>query len=321
MGGTHICFDEIHKYAEWSMELKSIYDSFPELRIIASGSSTLEIKKGSHDLSRRAIVFKMDGLSLREFLALKEGIDIAPVTFDDIIKQHEKIASSITQTLKKHKKIILPLFKEYLQVGFYPYFNQFDDVKLFQLMLEQNMHTVIESDLTAVYKSLTGESVRKIKKLLSAIASLVPYTPDLHALKEICGIADQRTLKTYLKYLEDAGMISQYQKAGREIDALKKPEKLYLNNTSQMYTISFDNAKNIGNIRETFFSQSVSPHHRLSIPLKGDFNVDSKYIVEIGGKNKKTEQLKDVKNSFYAIDDIELGFENRIPLWLFGFLY
>jgi uncharacterized protein len=118
MGGTHICFDEIHKYAEWSMELKSIYDSFPELRIIASGSSALEIKKGSHDLSRRAIVFKMDGLSFREFLALKEGIDIAPVTFDDIVKHHEKIASSITQTLKKNKKVIMPLFKEYLQSDF-----------------------------------------------------------------------------------------------------------------------------------------------------------------------------------------------------------
>jgi len=188
-------------------------------------------------------------------------------------------------------------------------------------MLEQNMHTVIESDLTAVYKSLTGESVRKIKKLLSAVASLVPYRPDLNALKEICGIADQRTLKTYLKYLEDAGMISQYQKAGREIDALRKPEKLYLNNTSQMYTISFDNSKNIGNVRETFFSQAVSPCHRLTIPQEGDFIIDGKFVVEIGGKNKKPEQLKDVKNSFFAIDDIESGFENRIPLWLFGFLY
>ncbi|HRZ79994.1 MAG TPA: AAA family ATPase, partial [bacterium] len=163
--------------------------------------------------------------------------------------------------------------------------------------------------------------VRKIKKLLSVVASLVPYTPDLNALKDICGVSDHRTIKTYLSYIEDAGIIVQYQKSGNALDSLRKPEKIYLNNTSQMYAISADNSKNIGNIRETFFAQAVSPVHKLRIPKKGDFEVDGSYIVEIGGKNKKTGQINKTENSIYALDEIETGLKNRIPLWLFGFLY
>lgn len=321
LGGELICFDEIHKYKEWSMELKSIYDSFPDLKILASGSSALEIHKGSHDLSRRAIVYKMDGLSFREFLTIKENIDLDIVSFDEISKNHEKAAYSVIETLKNKNLRVLPCFYEYLRIGFYPYFIKFKEESLMHLILEQNIHTSIESDLTSVYGFITGETVRKIKKLLSVVASLVPYTPDLNALKDICGVSDHRTIKTYLSYIEDAGIIVQYQKSGNELDSLRKPEKIYLNNTSQMYAISADNSKNIGNIRETFFAQAVSPVHKLRIPKKGDFEVDGSYIVEIGGKNKKTGQINNAENSIYALDEIETGLKNRIPLWLFGFLY
>ncbi len=321
LGGELICFDEIHKYKEWSMELKSIYDSFPDLRILASGSSALEIHKGSHDLSRRAIVYKMDGLSFREFLTIKENIDLDIISLDGILKNHEKAAYSVIETLKNKNLRVLPCFYEYLRTGFYPYFIKFNEESLMHLMLEQNIHTSIESDLTSVYGFITGETVRKIKKLLSVVASLVPYTPDLNALKDICGVSDHRTIKTYLSYIEDAGIIVQYQKSGNALDSLRKPEKIYLNNTSQMYAISADNSKNIGNIRETFFAQAVSPVHKLRIPKKGDFEVDGSYIVEIGGKNKKTGQINKTENSIYALDEIETGLKNRIPLWLFGFLY
>jgi predicted AAA+ superfamily ATPase len=321
LGGEFICFDEIHKYKEWSMELKSIYDSFPDLKIIASGSSALEIHKGTHDLSRRAIVYKIDGLSFREFLTIRENVDLNTVTVDEILKDHEKLSFFINETLKNKNIRILPSFYEYLRIGFYPYFLQFKEENLMHIMLEQNIHTSIESDLTSVYSFINGETVRKIKKLLAVVASLVPYTPDLNSLKEICGVSDHRTLKTYLSYIEDAGIISQYQKSGNEMDSLRKPEKIYLNNTAQMYAISPDNSKNIGNIRETFFSQAVSPVHKLRIPKKGDFEIDGDLIVEIGGKSKKTGQLDNLKKSIYALDEINSGFKNKIPLWLFGFLY
>jgi uncharacterized protein len=320
-GGELICFDEIHKYKEWSMELKSIYDSFPSLKMIASGSSALEIHKGSHDLSRRAIVYKMEGLSFREYLAVKENIDFPVVSFTEITENHQKIAFSILETLKSVNLRILPIFYDYLRKGFYPYFLEFKEESLIHLIMEQNIHTSIESDLTSVYEFINGETIRKIKKLLSTLASLVPYTPDLNALKEICGISDHRTIKTYLSYIEDAGIIKQYQKSGNELDSLRKPEKIYLNNTSQMYAVSPDNSKNIGNIRETFFSQAVSPVNKLRIPKKGDFQVDDSRIIEIGGKNKKIESRNDSGKTIYALDNIEIGSKNKIPLWLFGFLY
>lgn len=321
LGGELICFDEIHKYGQWSMELKSIYDSFHDLKIIASGSSALEIHKGSHDLSRRAIVYKMEGLSFREYLTIKEQMDFESISFDEILKNHESTAFSIIEALKKRNLRILPCFYEYLKTGFYPYFMEFKEESLIHLITEQNIHTSIESDLTSVHEFITGETTRKIKKLLSVLASLVPYTPDLKVLKQICGISDNRTLKTYLSYIEDGGIIKQYQKSGNELDSLRKPEKIYLNNTSQMYAISPDNSKNIGTIRETFFSQAVSPIHQLRIPKKTDFEIDGKYLVEIGGKNKKRDHAGKEEQVIYALADIETGFKNKIPLWLFGFLY
>ncbi len=320
-GGEMICFDEIHKYAGWSSELKSIYDSLQELVILASGSSAMEIQKGSHDLSRRAVVYPMAGLSLREYIDLAVGIKTKPLALKTILKNHEKLSYDIIAAIENKKKKILALFKDYLQFGYFPYFTEFDDISLYYITLEQCIRTTIESDLLSIYPTLNGSSIKKIKRLLAVIAESAPFTPDLKRLKRIVEIGDERTLKNYLKYLEDGGVIISLTKSGSGLGSLEKPDKIYLNNPNQIYAISSKSKANTGTIRETFFINMLSVMHKVSMPKKGDFYIDNKYTFEIGGRNKSFEQIKDINNSFLAIDDIETGIGNKIPLWLFGFLY
>jgi predicted AAA+ superfamily ATPase len=320
-GGKLICFDEIHKCADWSQQLKSIYDTFPQLIIIASGSSALEIHKGSHDLSRRAIIYKMPGMSFREFIEIKTGVVSDVVSLPEIIAHHPKLASAIIAKVEKRGKQILPLFFEYLKFGYYPYFLEFPNLDHFKITLEQNLHTAVELDLLAVYPTLTGGSARKIKKLLSYIAASVPFTPDLHELKEITAVGDNRTLKTYLKYLEDAGIILQFEKAGKPFASLKKPEKIYLNNSNQMFALAGGEDRSRGTMRETFFANILAEGHEIHIPKRGDFLIDHKWTFEVGGKNKQAKQIKGIQDAFLAIDGIEQGFREIIPLWLFGFVY
>jgi len=320
-GGKLICLDEIHKYSNWSKEMKSIYDTFPELQIIASGSSALEISKGSNDLSRRAILYSMNGLSFREFLALYHSIDIKSYSFEDLIKGHQEISNTINETINKADKKILKLFSEYLEFGYYPYFKEFNDKKYYYVTLEQNVKTTLESDLLSIHPNITGVSLKKIKKLLAIISKSVPFTPDLKNLKNLVEVADERTLKTYLKYLEDAGIIICLSKRGRGLSELEKPEKIYLNNTNLIYALSENKNFEKGNIRETFFVNNLSFTEKIATSKQGDFIVSDKYIVEVGGRNKDFNQIKDIENSFLVLDEIETGFKNKIPLWLFGFLY
>ena len=317
MGGELLCIDEIHKYPNWSKELKSINDTFRELKLVVSGSSALETHKGSHDLSRRALVYTMKGMSLREFIEMKLGIVLESFDLAEILLEHQTIAQSIADTLSKTDEKILPLFKEYLEVGYYPYYFEYNNKYQFTMALEQNIHTTIESDLLAIYPSLTGNSIKKLKSLLKVISASVPFTPDMKKLKNIIGVGDERTLKNYLKYLEDAGLIKMLMKSQRGLKSIEKPEKIYLDNPNLLFTSKADT----GTIRETFFINQLSKDHEVVAPKSGDFLVDEKYTFEIGGKNKSFHQIKDMPNSFVASDDIERGFTNRIPLWLFGFLY
>jgi len=321
LGGEMVCFDEIHKYPNWSAELKSIYDTFPKLAIIASGSSALEIYRGSRDLSRRAVVLRMFGMSFREFIELELGIELKTSGLGDIISGHQRIAEGITTAVEKKGKKILALFKSYLERGYYPYFREYKNKELFYLTLEQNIHTTLEGDLIAIYPSLSGNSVKKIKKLLMIIASSVPFTPDLKKLKTMLEVGDERTLKTYIKYLEDAGIVLTVSKGGRGLSQLEKPEKIYLNNTNLIHAIAGSVPAEIGNMRETFFLNMAGAFHKISCPERGDFRVDGKYVFEIGGRNKSFSQVRDIENSFLAADNIEIGIGSKIPLWVFGFLY
>ena len=321
LGGELLCLDEVHKYPAWSMELKSIYDTFPRLKIIASGSSALDITRGSHDLSRRAVVYTMTGMSFREFISLLHGLELPVFSMQEITENHQRGAGFVIDALDKKNLKILSLFKAYLQVGYYPYFMEYKEQDSFYLTLEQNLRTTLETDLIAAHNSLSGASIRKIKKLLAAVATQTPFTPDMKKLKAMLEIGDERTLKLYLQYLEEAGLILMAPRGKTGFGALRKPEKIYLNNPTLIHALALPQQPDRGSLRETFFFNMIANSYPVSIPRRGDFLVDDRLIFEIGGKNKDFQQIKDLPDSFLAVDDIESGYGARIPLWLFGFLY
>jgi predicted AAA+ superfamily ATPase len=325
-GGKILCFDEIHKYENWSGELKNIYDRFAELKIIATGSSALQINKGSHDLSRRGIVYNMVGMSFREFLELHFRYKFDNYKLEDILENHIAIASNIKKAIEHNDQKIIPLFKNYLKFGYYPYYLSLPNELMFFQTLQQNINVSIESDLLHVYPKLNGNSIKKIKMLLAVIIKSVPFTPNMSEIKKATDITDDRTLKEYLSKLDDAGLIKLLMKNSLSMKTFDKPEKIYLANTNLMYTKDPD----IGNVRETFFVNQLDNYYKNKQSLnddgifasnKGDFYCEEKYTFEIGSKNKSFEQIKDIPNSFVASDDIEIGYGNKIPLWLFGFLY
>lgn len=325
-GGKLLCFDEIHKYSSWSAELKNIYDRFDKLKIIATGSSALQINKGSHDLSRRAIIYNMVGMSFREFLELHHGYKFNNYTLEEILNSHIEIASNIKKEIEEKDKKIIPLFKDYLKYGYYPYYLSMPNELLFFQTLQQNINVSIESDLLNVYPKLNGTSVKKIKMLLSIIIKSVPFEPNMSELKKAADITDDRTLKEYLSKLDDAGLIKLLMQNSLSMKSIDKAEKIYLANTNLMYT----KEPNIGNLRETFFINQLDNYYKNKQTLNddgiyaskiGDFYCEEKYTFEVGGKNKGFEQIKDLANSFVVSDNIEIGFGNKIPLWIFGFLY
>lgn len=319
LGGELIAFDEIHKYSNWSQELKSITDTFPKLKILASGSSALEIHKGSHDLSRRAIVYQMVGVSFREYLEMKLGLELQALPLDQVIAEHESLANIIIKKISEKNKV-LALFQDYLKCGYYPYHTEYPSQDDFAITLEQNIHTTIESDLVAIHPELTGNSIKKIKQLISYIAGEVPFIPSWVKIKNIIDVKDNRTLKTYFKYLEDASIIRSLSRSTGKLAEIEQVEKVFLGNTNQLYAISIS-PPNIGTVRETFFLSMLEKQHRVNAPKNGDFQVDKKYIFEVGGKKKGFDQLKNNKNGYLALDNIETGIDKKIPLWLFGFLY
>jgi predicted AAA+ superfamily ATPase len=324
--GKLICFDEIHKYESWSAELKVIYDTYPDIKVIATGSSALEINKGSHDLSRRAIIYNMYGMSFREFIELSYGYSVEKYSLENILSDHSSIAKNIKDTIELKDKKIIPLFKEYLEYGYYPYYNSMPNKTMFFQTLEQNINVSIEIDLLNIYPKLNGNSIKKIKLLLAVIMKSVPFTPKMSELKKAIDVKDDRTLKEYLSKLDDAGLIKLLMKSSVAMKSLDKPEKIYMANTNLMHV----SAPNIGNVRETFFMNQLNNYYSNNASFykpgiyssnDADFYLEEKYTFEIGGKNKNFKQVKDLKDSYIAADDIEIGFGNKIPLWLFGFLY
>ena len=321
-GGQILCLDEIHKYTNWSQELKNIYDKYNNLKIIVSGSSAMHIHKGSYDLSRRAVVYNMEGMSFREFLNLHYQYTFSKYNLADIIENHEEIAELIINHLNDNK--IIPLFKKYLDYGYYPYSITMDNKDDFYKTLQQSLNTTIESDLLSIYPNLSGVSITKIKKLLSSIMSSVPFKPNYSDLQKILDIKDIRTLKEYLVYLDDAGIIRMLMANSMAYKNIDKPEKIYMADTNLMNLAD----KDIGSMWETFFFNQLSCYDSIISSNKGifsnksgDFICEEKYIFEVGGKNKDFNQIKDTDNSFLALDDIEIGYKKKIPLWIFGFLY
>lgn len=319
-GGGLVCFDEIHKYPAWAMELKSMADTCPGLNIIASGSSALEIVRGSHDLSRRALVLRMRGLSFREYLGLVHGLEFRRLALAELTGDHERASERVVATLEQGGHKVLALFQDYLTRGYYPYFLEYPDTAQFQLTLTQQVQATLEVDLPAIHPNLGGASVRKMRKLLAVMSGMVPYTPDMKALKGMLDIGDERTLKSYLGFLEDAGILLTVPKSDRGLRAMEKPEKIYLHNPNLCHALSGTAEADRGAIRETFFLNMLQPDHTVRVAARGDFIIDGALTFEIGGKGKDGAQIQGVENAWLALDNIEIGGGRRIPLWMFGFL-
>ncbi len=310
-GGTHLFIDEVHRYPNWSIEIKNIYDSFPDLSIVFTGSSILEIYKSNGDLSRRAISYHLAGLSFREYLNFESGGDFSTITLSQILENHLNITADITSRLK-----ILPEFENYLKSGFYPFYKE--NPASYHSRLQSVVNTILDNDLPSVEK-VEYNTIIKIKKLLVILSSLVPYTPNILSLSKEIESNRAQTIK-YLNYLQRAGLIKMLDSEGKGMSRMTKPEKIFLDNPNILYALC-DSMVNSGTVRETFFVNQCSNIHTVTISRKGDFMVDGRFTFEVGGKNKSYKQIKDLEDSYVVVADVESGFGNKIPLWLFGLLY
>ena len=310
-GGKFLFLDEIHKYPNWSVEIKQIYDTYADLHVVFTGSSILEIEKGEADLSRRVVKHFLPGLSFREFLELDNGLYFDPVTLIDILKNQQEITHIITKEIKP-----LEYFDDYLRFGYYPYFIEGRDV--YYEKLQSTINLILETDIPAAEK-IDFQSIIKIKKLLSIISASVPFKPNTHKIANLTEVSRPTLIKLF-SLLQRAQLILMLQSATKGIQKMAKPEKLYLNNTNLMFALAPETA-NIGTQRETFFYNQISHNHTAEIPKSGDFLINEEMIFEIGGINKTMKQIAGLENAWIVSDGIETGFDKKLPLWLFGFLY
>lgn len=303
-GGKNLFIDEIHKYPNWSRELKLIYDYHKDLKIVFTGSSVLDIKKGSSDLSRRAVVYTMQGLSFREYLELFHQIQVPKFSLHDIISQQLKL-SQIAHPL--------PLFKKYLETGYYPFAIEDD----FEIKLQQVVNQTLEYDIPS-FAGMNVATGRKLIKLMGIIAQSVPFKPNMTKIAELLQIS-RNNVADYLLYMEDAGMIVQLRHQTEGIRLLGKVDKVYLDNTNLIHVLAKEN-KNTGNIRETFFINQVREKYSITSSNIADFRIED-IDFEIGGKQKGQKQIHQATKGFIVKDDIETSYQNTIPLWHFGLLY
>ena len=310
-GGKYLFLDEVHKYKNWSQEIKNIYDYFPDLKIVVTGSSALDIYRGKADLSRRAILYKLQGLSFREFIALKYNLHFPVIELNSLLNDAQKIIPPILEKIKP-----LKLFEEYLQFGYYPFFMEGETE--FPIRLKQTVNHLLDSDLPSVEK-IDYNAVHYLRKLVSILAEIVPYKPNIVQLSQQVGVS-RETLVRYLYLLEKADLLILLQTGTHGMNKMNKPDKIYLNNPN-LNTVLADNPFNYGTLRETFFISQVQLLHQITSSERSDFLVNNKYTFEVGGKNKTRKQIAGIDNAFVAADNIEYAFQNTIPLWLFGFLY
>jgi hypothetical protein len=310
-GGKYLFLDEVHKYPNWSQEIKNIYDDYTDLQIVFTGSSLLEILNARADLSRRAIIYTMQGLSFREYIAIEKGINLPVIHLDEILNNHINISQQILKEIKPFVH-----FDSYLKMGYYPFYKE--EKELFNQRLNEVVNMILEIELPLL-RNLEIAYILRIKQLLVILTESVPFTPNITKISSKIGI-NRATLLAYLHYLEEAELTIHLNNESGGLSKLQKPTKLYLNNPNLMFILQNDSV-NIGTLREIFFANQLKYKHTLSLPQFGDFLIDNKYIIEIGGKDKSFKQIEGIENAYVAADDIEFGFGNKIPLWLFGFLY
>lgn len=310
-GGKYLFLDEVHKYPNWSQELKNIYDDLPELKVVFTGSSLLEILNAKSDLSRRAIVYEMQGFSFREYLNRNENLALPILKLEDILTNHLSLSQQILSQVK-----VLKYFPEYLKNGYYPFYNELPS--LYHSRINEVVNLIIEIEIPQL-RGVESAYVYKIKQLLYVISESAPFIPNITKLSERIGIT-RNSLLAYLNALHESRLTFSAQKPGNGMNILQKPDKVYLENPNLMYALA-DKQTDIGNVRETFFANQLRKSHQVNLSEASDFLIDGKYTFEVGGKDKGKKQIATLEDAYVVADDIEFGMGNKIPLWLFGFLY
>ena len=310
IGGEILIIDEIHKIKNFEIDLKLIYDSFWNLQVIFTGSNAIAIDHAKADLSRRAMIYRLPVLSFREFIELESGVSFSSFELKDILDNHTTIAIDIVSQIKP-----LAYLKEYLEYGAYPFYRDNKEGYLQKLLMATTQ--VLTTDLPAIY-SIEYDKINALKKMMIMLCQSEPFDINISKLCGAVGL-NQKTLYKYLAILEAGGLIRILGAKSNGISIISKPEKLYLDN-SNLFNIFCDRPKD-GTIRETFFASQLSYKHTLNYPKNGDFIIDELFTFEVGGRGKSKKQIKDLSNAYVVADDIEIGFERKIPLWLFGFLY
>ena len=309
-GGTHLFIDEVHKYPDWQQEIKNIYDSYPRLNLVVTGSSMLRLEHSLGDLSRRCKLYTMRGLSFREYLKLEHIADWQVLPLEEIVKHHAQIAGRLTGQVK-----VLGHFEQYLRHGYYPFFQE--EGNGFDERLQRVINTVLNEDIPAVVK-VEYETVYKLKQLLAILSEQSPYTLNVSALARVLGTSTSQVMKL-IDLLSQAAIIRRLFSKERSMKMLQKPEKILFDNTNIMYALSQEVDQ--GTLRETFFTDMLSYSHSISMPQKGDLMVDKHLLFEVGGRSKGYKQIANIPDSYVVADGIDIGFENKIPLWMFGLLY
>jgi predicted AAA+ superfamily ATPase len=308
-GGKLLIVDEIHKSKDFAQELKFIYD-FLDIQVIFSGSSALEIEHSKVDLSRRALFYSLYSLSFREFLGIRFDLVFEPITLEELLNNHLDIAMKLKKSFKP-----LEYFQYFKAFGAYPFFTEGE--LGYNLRLNEVINIILDSEVATIY-NVDSDKIHTIRKLLHLLCASSPMELNVQNISKEAGVS-RNTLYSYLYYLQKAHLVHIIGGNFRHKKLLNKPDKIYLENIN-LYNILCGN-KNSGALRESFFVSQTKINHKLAYPSKGDFIIDNTFTFEVGGKNKSFNQIKDIPNSFIAADDIEVGFGNKIPLWLFGFLY
>jgi len=310
-GGTYLFLDEVHKYKGWQQEVKNIYDSYPGLHIVVTGSSMLRLEESlMGDLSRRVRQYTLEGLSFREYLALEQVVELPVLPLETVLNDHFMQASQITSEVK-----VLRYFEKYVQSGYYPFYREEGDG--FADRLQQVIDTIITSEIPAV-SNIEYDSVYKAKLLLGVLAESSPYTLNISGLSNTLQASRNNVLKL-LDLMDKAALIRRLYSADSGMNLLTKPEKVLFNNTNLMFCLT--PKADDGTMRETYLASQLGVAHQLSMPKQGAIVADGKWLFEVGGKNKGFTQIKGIKNSYIVADKMDIGHGDKIPLWLFGMLY
>jgi len=310
-GGTHLYIDEIHKYENWSKELKNINDKIKDLHIVVSGSSALEVQRGKADLSRRAVIYDMPGLSFREYLNIETRHSLEKIKLTDLLTNHTSIAHDIANKLKP-----LQYFQDYLEHGFYPFY--LEGLSSYHHKLNNVTNLIIESDMPLILNTDIHYAA-KLRKLIYVLSTQVPFQPNATKLAGSMEL-NRATLNNYLHYLDSASILKLMWHEGKSYSLLSRPDKIYMDNPNLLYMINKSQV-NKGTLRETFFVNQVSQVHPINLSKQGDFIINNKHIIEVGGSKKSYSQIADLDNSYIVVDETVIGIGSKIPLWLFGFLY